>query len=146
MMISHRSRIEGGAGEIKGQKLHKEMVGKPTISSNPFHVLEEEGEDKSKEEGGPTNTQETEMKGSKDEKNTSNRLVIMEEDEAEDMDLGDIDLDTVEAECRKASLGYVPLEQIELLQQAIIQSKAHKDLGISVEGQKGSKRKTPKED
>ena len=70
----------------------------------------------------------------------------MEEDEGEDMDLGDFDLDSLKEECKKACSGYVPREQIELLQQAIIQSKAQKDLGISVEGHKASKRKTLEED
>ena len=72
--------------------------------------------------------------------------VIMEEDDAEDMELGDLDLDTLEEECRNVGKGYVSREQIELLEQAIIRSKAHKDLGISVETQKGSKRKSPEED
>ena len=70
----------------------------------------------------------------------------MDADEAEDMDLGDLDLDAREAEYRKVGSGYVPREQFEIIQQAIILSKAHKDLGISTEGQKGRKRKTPKED
>ena len=86
------------------------MAGKPTISSNPFHVLEEEGEDKSKEEGDPTSAQETEMKGSEDENNTDNKLVIMEEDEVEDMELGDLDLDALEEECKNVGKGYVSRE------------------------------------
>ena len=88
----------------------KEMAGKPSVSSNPFHVLGEEGEDKSKEDGGPTNTQEMEMKGSEDENNTGNMPIIMEEDEAEDMELGDLDLDALEEECRNAGKGYVSQE------------------------------------
>ena len=62
------------------------------------------------------------------------------------MDLGELDLDALEAECRKDGSGYVPREQIELLQQAILHSKAHKDLGLRSEGPKGRKRKTLEED
>ena len=69
----------------------------------------------------------------------------MEAKEAEDMDLGELDLDALEAECRKDGLGYVPREQIELLQQAILRSKAHKDVGLRSEGLKGSKRKNLEE-
>ena len=76
----------------------KEMAGKPPVSSNPFHVLGEEGEDKSKEEGGPNNAQETEMKGLEDENNIGNMSVIMEEEEADDMELGDLDLEALEQE------------------------------------------------
>ena len=72
--------------------------------------------------------------------------VIMEEDEAEDMELGDLDLDALEEECRNMGKGYVSWEQIELLQHAIIQCKAHKDLGINMEAKKGSKRKSLEED
>ena len=34
----------------------------------------------------------------------------MEVDEAEDMDLGELDLDALEVECRKDGSGYVPRE------------------------------------
>ena len=70
----------------------------------------------------------------------------MEVDEAEDMDLGELDLDALEAKCRKDGSGYVPREQIELLQQAILCSKAHKDLGLRMKGPKGSKNKNQDED
>ena len=86
------------------------------------------------------------MKGSEDENDIGNMPFIMEEDESEDMELGDLDMDALEEECRNMGKGYVSWEHIELLQQAIIQSKVHKDLGISVKAQKGRKRKSPKED
>ena len=44
----------------------------------------------------------------------------MEEDEGEDMDLGELDLDAIEEECRKKGQGYVSRCQLELLQEAII--------------------------
>ena len=47
--------------------------------------------------------------------------------------MGDIDLDMIKKECDKAGKGYVPREQIELLQKAIIKYKARQKLGISVE-------------
>ena len=70
----------------------------------------------------------------------------MVEDEVEEMELGDLDLDAIEKECDKAGKGYVPKEQIELLQKAIIISKAIQELWICVELQKGSKRKSPEEE
>ena len=39
----------------------------------------------------------------------------MEEDEGEDMDLGELDLDAIEEECRKKGQGYVSRRQLELL-------------------------------
>ena len=62
------------------------------------------------------------------------------------MELGYLDLDAIEKECDKAGKGYVPREQIELLQKAIINSKARQELGIRVEPQKGSKRKSLEEE
>ena len=91
------------------------MAEKPSTTSNSFHILEEEGEEKSREKKGPTSAQETEIKGSEEENNTGNMPVIMEEDDAEDMELGDLDLDTLEEECRNVGKGYVSREQIELL-------------------------------
>ena len=70
----------------------------------------------------------------------------MEEDDVKEMELGELDLDALEKECEKAGKGYVSREQVELLQKAIIQSKAHKDLGINAEPQKGSKSKYLEED
>ena len=86
------------------------------------------------------------MEGMEDADKSEARSVSMEAKEAEDMDLGELDQDALEAERRKDGSRYVPREQIELLQQAILRSKAHKDLGLRSEGPKGSKRKTPEED
>ena len=84
--------------------------------------------------------------GMEDADKSEAQSVSMEAEEAEDMDLGKLDLDSLEEECRKDGSGYVPREQIELLQHAILCSKVHKDLGLRSEGPKGSKRKTPEED
>ena len=49
------------------------------------------------------------------------------------MELGELDLDAVEAECGKNGKGYVPKRKIELLQEAIIKVGAHPNLGGSSE-------------
>ena len=82
--------------------MHKEGFGKPMSSSNPFQVLEEVVEEQMHEEGDTTKAQETEMKEAAEVSNSGIRLDTMEEDEAKDMDLGDLDLDALEVECRKA--------------------------------------------
>ena len=53
-----------------------------------------------------------------------------EEDEGEDMELGELDLDTIEEECKKKGQGYVSRCHIQLLQEAIIQMGALESLGI----------------
>ena len=68
------------------------------------------------------------------------------EDEGDDMELGELDLETIEEECGKKGQGYVSQRQIELLQEAIIRTDAHENLGIDPDSQKGSKRKSPKEE
>ena len=73
-------------------------------------------------------------------------MEIMEEDEGEEMELGELDLDTIEEECGKKGKGYVPRKQIELLQEAIVRSGAHQELGIDPDPQKGSKWKSPEEE
>ena len=62
------------------------------------------------------------------------------------MDLGELDLDALEAEYRKDGSGYVRREQIELLHKQFCGLKVHKDLGLRSEGTKASKRKTLEED
>ena len=52
-------------------------------------------------------------------------MEIMEEDEGEEMELGKLDLDAIEEECGNTGHGYVSRRQIELLQGAIIRTRAH---------------------
>ena len=52
------------------------------------------------------------------------------EDEGEEMDLGELDLDAIEEECKKKGQGYVSRCQLELLQEAMIQTSAVESLGI----------------
>ena len=92
------------------------------------------------------NTQEVQTEEARVETKDSSMQDIMEEDKAEEMELGDLALDALEKECEKVGKGYVPREQIKLLQKAIIDSKARRELGICVEPQKGSKRKSPEEE
>ena len=70
----------------------------------------------------------------------------VEEEEGEDMELGELDLDAIEEECRKKEQGYVSRHQLELLQEAIIKSGLVECLGIDPDTQKGSKRKSPEEE
>ena len=99
-------------------------------SNNPFQILEKKGEGMGEKEGW-NNTQEIQTEEAREETKDSSMQDIMEEDEAEEMELGD--LDRIQKECEKARKGCVPREQIELLQKAIINSKARRELGISVE-------------
>ena len=52
-------------------------------------------------------------------------MEVMEEDEGEEMELGELDLDAIKEECEKKGKVYVPGRQIELLQEAIIRMGAH---------------------
>ena len=65
-----------------------------------------------------------------------------EEDEGEDMDLGELDLYAIEEECKKKGQGYVSRHQFELLQESIIQTCAVESLGIDPDTQKSSKQKS----
>ena len=42
------------------------------------------------------------------------------EDEAEEMELGELDLDVIKEECGKKGNGYVTRRKLELLQEAIL--------------------------
>ena len=128
-----------------GQHNRKDLSEKSMESNNPFQVLEQEGVGMGEKEE-RNNTQVIQTEEVREETKDSIMQDIMEEDEAEEMELGDLDMDVIEEEYEKVGNGYVPREQIELLQKAIINSKARRELGISVEPQKGSKRKSPKEE
>ena len=56
-----------------------------------------------------------------------------QQDEAEDMDMGELDLDEIEKECERKGKGYVSRCQLELMQEAIIRKKANKQLGVTTE-------------
>ena len=67
-------------------------------------------------------------------------MEVMEEDEGEEMELGELDLDAIKEECEKKGKVYVPQRQIELLQEAIIRMGVHQDLGIDLDPQEELKR------
>ena len=73
-------------------------------------------------------------------------MEIVEEVDDEEMELGELDLDVIEAECGKKGKGYVSRRQIELLQEAIIKAGAHPNLGVNPDPLTGHKRKPPKEE
>ena len=64
-----------------------------------------------------------------------------QQDEAEDIDLGELDLDEIKIACSKKGKYFVPSKQIELLQASILKTKDTPQLGIEREPQKDSKRK-----
>ena len=47
-------------------------------------------------------------------------MEVVDEDEVEEMELGELDMDAIEEEYGKKGQGHVPHRQIELLQEAII--------------------------
>ena len=73
-------------------------------------------------------------------------MEIVEEAEDEEMELGELDMDAIEAECGKKGKDYVPRRQIKLLQEAIIKAGAHPNLGIDPDPQTGHKWKPPEEE
>ena len=58
-------------------------------------------------------------------KATEDQIEALEEDREEDMELGKLDLDEIEKECDKKGRGYVSRQQLELLQEEFIKTKAH---------------------
>ena len=141
--VKNKRRGKGGGST----KTRKGQVGKDPRSVNPFEALEEKGGDggtaEGKEDQEKLSEQITEM-----EKEEELQVPIegMEENEVEEMGLGELDLDAIEAECGKKGKGYVSKRKLELLQEEIIISGAHQDLGIEPDPQKGSKRKTPEDE
>ena len=71
------------------------------------------------------------------------QMEIVEEAEDEEMELGELDLDAIEAECGKKGKGYVPRRQTKLLQEEIIKAGDHLNLGINPDPQTGHKWKPP---
>ena len=49
------------------------------------------------------------------------------------MELGDLDLDSIEMACDNLNEGYIPFEQIALLQEAIIKTKGSWELGVALD-------------
>ena len=62
----------------------------------------------------------------------------------DDIELGKLDLDAIEARCGKKGKEYISRRQIKLPQEEIIKTGSLQDLGIELDPQKGSKRKPQK--
>ena len=74
------------------------------------------------------------------------QMYMTMEEEGHEMELGKLDLDAIEEECGKKGQGYVSRCQIKILWEAIIRTGALESLGIDPEAQKGSNRKSLKEE
>ena len=55
----------------------------------------------------------------------------------EDMELGDLDLEGIEKACDDPQEGYIPFNQIILLQEALIETKGVRGLGVVTKSMKG---------
>ena len=61
-------------------------------------------------------------------KEVEDYIEAIDEDRAEDMELGELDLDEIKKECDKKGRGYVFRRQLELIQEVIIKTKYHQQL------------------
>ena len=62
---------------------------------------------------------------------------------AEDMELGELDLEGIEKACDNPKTGYIPFSQLILLQEALIKTKGTRGLGVvpkSIKGGEGKRR------
>ena len=128
-------------------KTRKGPTGKEPSSTNPFDILGEEGGEgvtfgvKGDHE---QLTRKIKKMEKKEELQTS--MEGMEEDVVEEIELGELGLDAIEAEFRKKGKGYVSRRQIELLQEAIIKAGAHPNLGVDLDPLTGHKQKPLEEE
>ena len=133
-----RSRASGTSKDKKDTETRE------TQSRNAFEVLGDTAKD------GTPNEKEEVVQPTKDinapDGMETQQMEIVEEAEDEEMELGELDLDAIEAECGKKGKGYMPRRQIDLLQEEIIKAEAHLNLGIDLDPQTGHKRKPPEED
>ena len=136
-MVKNKRRGKGG-----GKILTRPDQSTPEIpQGNAFEVLASAEE----KDGNQPQTQPSDPPPPPDPKDDQ-QMDGVEEDEGDDMELGELDLDAIEEECRKKDQGYVSRRQLELLQEAIIKSGAVECLGIDPDAPKGSKRKSPEEE
>ena len=64
-----------------------------------------------------------------------------QENNTEEMELGELDLDNIEKACDNLNEGYITFEQIDLLQEAIIKTKGSCGLGVACKPMKGGEGK-----
>lgn len=62
-------------------------------------------------------------------------------EEVEEVDLEELDLDDIEQACANPGIGYIPFQQVSLLREVIIQTKAVKPLGVTSKPPKDQSRK-----
>lgn len=70
-------------------------------------------------------------------------ISVPREEEVEDMEIGDLDLDAIEKAMADKDKGYVPADQVKLLEKAILMSKPSLPMGIESGTGKDNKRKQP---
>ena len=86
---------------------------------NPFETLGSLNEDEEVPKALMVNDQQESLSKAPAEEGVQ-QMEGTEEEEGEDMELGELDLDAIEEECRKKGQGYVSRRHLELLQEAII--------------------------
>lgn len=53
-----------------------------------------------------------------------------QEEDLEDMEIGDLDLDAIEQAAAAMGQGFVPADQVRLLEEAILNANPHRNLGL----------------
>lgn len=69
-------------------------------------------------------------------------LEIQEED-LEEMEIGDLDLDAIEKATTDKDKGFVPAEQVHLLEEAILKANPRRAMGLEQGSGRENKRKQP---
>ena len=64
-----------------------------------------------------------------------------QENNIEEMEIGELDLEGIEKACDNLQEEYIPLKQIALLQESLIKTKGARGLGIAPEPMKGGETK-----
>jgi len=64
-----------------------------------------------------------------------------QEEDLEDMEIGDLDLDAIEQAAAAKGQGFVPADQVRLLEEAILNATPHRNLGLEQGSGKDNKRK-----
>ena len=76
-------------------------------------------------------------KGGETKEVTTDKIMLP----AEDMELGELDLEGIEKACDDPKDGYIPFNHIILLQEALIKTKGARGLGVVTESMKGGENK-----
>jgi len=65
----------------------------------------------------------------------------LQEDDLEDMEIGDLDLDAIEQAAANKGKGFVPADQVRLLEEAILNANPRRTMGLEQGSGKDNKRK-----